>query len=122
MTGATWFIWLIVAVVMLVAMWKIYVKAGKPGWASIVPIYNIIVWLEIVNRPIWWVLLTLIPFVNFVVVIILYLDTAKAFGKSAGFGVFSIFFPYVAFPILGFGDAQYVGAKKTEEPVQPVQQ
>jgi len=94
---------------MLVAMWKIFTKAGKPGWASIIPFYNIWVILEIVGRPGWWLLLMLIPGVNVVIGIILMIDLAKSFGKGGGFAVGLLLLPYVFFPILGFGKAQYVG-------------
>ena len=94
---------------MIIAMWKIFTKAGKPGWASIIPIYNIWVMLEVVGRPGWWLLLMLIPGVNIVIAIILLVDLAKSFGKGGGFAVGLLLLPYVFFPILGFGKAQYVG-------------
>ena len=94
---------------MIIAMWKIFTKAGKPGWASIIPIYNIWVMLEVVGRPGWWLLLMLIPGVNIVIAIILLIDLAKSFGKGGGFAIGLLLLPYVFFPILGFGKAQYVG-------------
>lgn len=97
----------IVAIIILVAMWKIYTKAGKPGWAAIIPIYNTIVMLQIVKRPIWWILLLLIPFVNIVVLIVLYYDLAKAFGKGIGFTLLILLLPFIAYPILGFGQSEY---------------
>ena len=96
-------------VFMLVAMWKIFTKANKPGWAAIIPFYNIWVTLEIVGRPGWWLLLTLIPGVNLVIGIIVLVDLAKSFGKGGGFAIGLLLLPYVFFPILGFGDAQYQG-------------
>ena len=89
--------------------WKIFAKAGKPGWASIVPIYNYIVLLEIVGRPIWWIVLMFVPIVNFVILIILCIDLAKSFGKGTGFGVGLIFLGFIFAPILAFGDATYRG-------------
>ena len=86
-----------------------FVKAGKPGWAFIVPIYNIIVILEIVGRPTWCVLLWLIPCVNLVVVIIVMIDLAKSFGKDVVFALGLIFLGFVFMPILGFGSAEYKG-------------
>ena len=65
---------LAIVVVGIVAQWKIFTKAGKPGWAAIIPIYNVVVWLEIVGRPIWWIVLCLIPCVNIVVLIIFLFD------------------------------------------------
>ena len=102
-------IWLVVAVVMIAAAWKIFTKAGQPGWACIVPIYNIVVMLQIVKRPLWWIILMLIPFVNVVVAIIVALDLAKVFGQGTGFAIGLILLPFVFYPILGFGDARYQG-------------
>jgi len=101
--------WLAVIVVMIAGMWKVFAKAGKPGWAAIVPIYNTIVMLEIVGRPIWWIVLLFIPFVNFVVWIIIALDLAKSYARSTGFGLGLIFLPFIFYLILGFGPATYVG-------------
>ena len=96
------------AVFMIVCRWKLYSKAGKPGWACIVPIYNIIVLLEIVKKPIWWIILLMIPIVNFVVLILIFIELAKAFGKDGGYAVGLILLPVVFLPMLAFGDAQYV--------------
>lgn len=103
---------LLIIVALLAACWKIFSKAGQPGWAAIVPIYNFVVLLKIVNRPIWWIILLLIPFVGVIVAIILALDMAKAFGKGAGFGIGLILLPFIFYPILGFGSAQYVGISR----------
>ncbi len=97
----------------IAAGWRIYSKAGKPGWASLVPIYNIVVMLEIVGKPTWWILLLFIPFVNFVIAIIIQLALAERFGKSAGFGVGLILLPIVFVPILAFSDAKYMAAGAT---------
>ncbi len=94
-------------VALIAAFWKIFVKAGQPGWAAIVPIYNIIILLKIVGRPTWWVVLMLVPFVNFVVSVLVAIDLAKSFGKSGTFALALIF--AVGYFILGFGDAQYQG-------------
>ena len=101
--------WLVLGVLVIAAMWKLFTKAGKPGWAAIIPIYNFIVLLEIVGRPVWWVILLFIPFVNFVVDIILMIDLAKSFGKSTGYAIGMIFLPFIFLPMLGFGSAQYMG-------------
>src|SRR5438309_8050532 len=97
---------LLIAVLMIVAMWKIFTKAGQPGWASIIPIYNIYIWCKIVGRPWWWILLMLIPLVNFIICIILCIDLAKSFGKGVGFGLGLALLGIIFFPILGFGSAQ----------------
>lgn len=106
--GAIAIIVYLALIVFFVAVgWKIFTKAGKPGWAVIIPIYNIIVMLEIVNRPVWWILLYLVPVVNMVVGIIVILDLAKSFGKGTGFAVGMILLGIVFFPMLAFGDDQY---------------
>ncbi len=100
---------LLIALLLIVAMWKVFTKAGQPGWASIIPIYNLYIWCKIVGRPWWWILLMLIPFVNFIVAIILCIDLAKSFGKGVGFGIGLALLGIIFFPILGFGSAQYQG-------------
>ncbi len=100
---------LVVGLIGLVAMWKVFTKAGKPGWAVLIPVYNLVVLLEIVGRPIWWIILMFIPLVNFVIMFILAFDLAKSFGKGAGFALGLIFLNLIFFLIMGFGSAQYVG-------------
>ena len=100
---------LLVALLIIVAMWKVFTKAGQPGWASIIPIYNLDIWCKIVGRPWWWILLMLIPFVNFIIAIILCIDLAKSFGKGVGFGLGLALLGFIFWPILGFGSAQYQG-------------
>jgi uncharacterized membrane protein YhaH (DUF805 family) len=104
-----WIFWLAFTILMIAACWKIFTKAGQPGWASIIPIYNLYIWCKIVGRPGWWILLMLIPFVNFIIGIILCIDLAKSFGKGVGFGLGLILLGVIFFPILGFGNAQYQG-------------
>ena len=108
-------LYLAVIAVSIISMWKVFEKAGKPGWAAIVPIYNGMVLAEIVGKPNWWGLLMLIPFVNFVVAIILLLGLATVFGKSTGFAVGLILLGFVFVPILAFGDAQYLGAGAAQQ-------
>ena len=102
-------IMLAVAVFIIAAMWKIYEKAGQPGWAAIVPIYNWYVLLKIVGKPGWWLLLFLIPLVNMVFIIWTYNMLSKSFGKEEGFTAGLVFLGIIFFPILGFGDAKYLG-------------
>lgn len=94
----------------LAGVWKTFVKAGKPGWAALVPIYNLIVLLQIAGRPVWWLVLFCVPLVNLVVTVIVAVDVAKRFGRGAGFGLGLALFGFVCFPILGFGDARYTRA------------
>ena len=100
---------ILASLVMIAGGWKMFVKAGQPGWAVLVPLYNAIIFLKIVGRPTWWVVLTMIPFVNTVIVFILNIDMAKSFGKGVGFGIFMALFPAIGVPMLGFGSAQYQG-------------
>jgi hypothetical protein len=94
---------------LIASIWKVFTKAGKPGWAVIVPIYNIIVVLEIAGCPLWWILLYFIPIVNWVIVILVALRLAGAFGRGALFGLGLAFLPFIFYPILGFGDSRYMG-------------
>src|ERR1044072_9053270 len=93
---------LLISLLLIVAMWKVFTKAGQPGWASVIPIYNWYIWCKIVGRPGWWILLMLIPFVNFIIAIILCIDLAKSFGKGVGFGIGLILLGVIFLPILGF--------------------
>jgi hypothetical protein len=102
-------VYLAIIVLMLVAAWKLFTKAGKPGWAAIIPIYNTIVMLEIVGRPIWWFFLMLIPFVNIVVLIMVTNDLARSFGKEVGWTIGLLLLPIIFYPMLAFGSAKYVG-------------
>jgi hypothetical protein len=100
---------LAVIVLMIAGLWQVFTKAGKPGWAAIIPIYNLIILLEIIGRPIWWIILMLIPCVNIVVAAIVFIDLAKSFGKGVGFGIGLWLLGFIFIPILGFGSAQYQG-------------
>src|SRR5476651_772314 len=73
---------LVISIICIISQWKIYSKAGKPGWASIIPIYNIIVLLEIVGKPVWWIFLYLIPCVNIIFGIWTINLLSKSFGRS----------------------------------------
>jgi hypothetical protein len=100
---------LAIVIFAVVIAWKVYAKAGKPGWAVLVPVYNLIAYLQMVGRPVWWILLFLVPFVNIIIAFLLCLDLAKSFGKSAGFGVGIFFLGPIFWAILAFSDAQYQG-------------
>lgn len=102
-------IYLALIVAVIAGMWKMFVKAGQPGWACIVPFYNAYIMLKIVGRPGWWLILLFIPLVNIIVGIIVSVDIAKAFGKGIGFAIGIIFLGFIFIPILGFGDAEYQG-------------
>ncbi len=103
-------VWLAVLVLTLAGLWRVFVKAGKPGWAAIVPIYNVIVLLEISGKPIWWVVLFFIPLVNLVALVIVWVEVAHRFGRSTAFGVGASLLAFIFVPILGFGEAKYLPA------------
>lgn len=94
---------------LIASMWKVFAKANEPGWASIVPIYNIVVLLKIAGKPIWWIVLFFIPVVSIVAAILIMISLAKSFGKGAGFGLGLALLGPIFFPILGFGSARYEG-------------
>jgi len=105
--GLIMIVYLPVVILMLVAMWKVFSKAGKPGWGAIIPIYNIILMLEIAGKPIWWIILMFVPFVNIVISILVIAGMAKNFGKGVGFVLGMLFLPIIFWPVLGFGGATY---------------
>jgi hypothetical protein len=118
--GAFFFVWslmvIAILIVVIAGMWKTFTKAGRPGWAAIIPIYNWYVLLEIVGRPTWWLAFLLLPFIPvigslalLVVAFIVYWDLAKSFGKDVGFAIGLTLLSFIFFPILGFGSAQYIG-------------
>ncbi len=109
---------LVVAVIMVASMWKVFKKAGKPGWAAIIPIYNLIVMLEIARKPTWWVFGIFIPFVNMITSIMVTYEFAKAFGKDVGFTVGLIVLPFIFYPMLAFGKSTYIYAESSA-PVTP---
>jgi len=102
-------IFLVVLAIAIASMWVIFKKAGQPGWAAIVPIYNAVVLLRIIGRPWWWIFLFLIPIVSFVIAIITAIDLAKSFGKGTGFAIGLILLSFIFYPILAFGAAEYQG-------------
>ena len=107
---AAWFVEIAVLVLLIAGMWRVFQKAGKPGWAAIIPIYNIIVLLQITGKPIWWLILYFIPFVNVVVLVLVCIALARRFGKSVAFAIGLALLPFIFYPILGFGDATYGAA------------
>jgi hypothetical protein len=101
------FVGLAVVLLMIASMWKVFVKAGQPGWAALVPIYNVLILLKITGKPAWWLALFCVPVANFVVIILVVIALAKSFGKGTGFGLGILFLGFVFYPILGFGSAEY---------------
>lgn len=101
------FVGIAIFLILLFGNWLMFQKAGQRGWTCIIPFLNMLVMLRIVRRPLWWLLLLFIPFVNIVVGIIIALDLAKVFGKSVGFAIGLIILPWIFLVILGLGAAQY---------------
>ena len=102
-------IYIAILVLIFAGMWKMFVKAGQPGWAAIIPFYNAYILLKIVGRPVWWLILMLIPIVSIIVWIVLVMDIAKSFGRGMGTAIGLFFLSFIFIPILGFGDAEYQG-------------
>ena len=100
---------LALVVFIIAAIWKVFVKAGQPGWAAIIPIYNIYIMTKIAGKPGIWTLLCLIPVVNYIFSIWLYNMISKSFGKDEGFTVGLVLLGFIFWPILGFGGAKYQG-------------
>jgi hypothetical protein len=108
--GVMMLVCLAIAVVFLIGMWKVFEKAGQPGWACIVPFYNCYILLKIAGRPGWWLILMLIPLVNIAIFLLVAIDIAEAFGQGAGFGVVLLFLlSGVGYLVLGFGNYRYIG-------------
>lgn len=107
----------VVTVYMLVAIWRIFSKAGRPGWGAVVPVYNTYLMLRITGKPGWWVFLYLVPVMNLVISAIVLTALARSFGKDTRFALGLIFLPIAYTSILAFGDAEYIGVEEqgTEE-------
>lgn len=99
-----------IAIISIVALWRIFTKAGKPGWASIIPFYNMYTLYQVAGMNGWMFLLTFVPIVNVVILVMLCLNLAKAFGKTGAFAVGLILLSPIFMLILAFSNAQYVGA------------
>lgn len=110
---------LILYVIFVAGLWKVFEKAGKPAWLAIIPIVNYFMLIPIAGKPLWWIILFLIPIVNIIVIFIVGIEVAKKFGKGTGFGVGLVLLGVVFYPILGFGDAKYMGGAAVAAP--PVQ-
>jgi hypothetical protein len=104
-----WLLTVVFTIFYAICAWKIYEKAARPGWAAIIPIYNMIVLLEIVGKPLWWFLLFLVPGVNIVVSVLVYIELSKSFGKDTAFAIGLLLLSFIFYPILAFGSARYLG-------------
>ena len=104
-----WWLAAALSILGIIAYWKVFVKAGQPGWKSLIPIYNIYILYKIAWGSGWKFLWMLVPLVNIVVTVIMSLKLARAFGKGTGFGVGLVLLQSIFMMILAFGDAQYTG-------------
>ncbi len=102
-------VYLALVILVIAGFWRVFSKAGEPGWAAIIPIFNVYILLKIAGRPWWWLILYFIPIVSLVIWVVVSVDIAKAFGKGTGFGIGLALLPFIFFPVLGFSDAQYQG-------------
>jgi len=101
---------LIIYVITVAGLWKVFTKAGRPGWAAIIPIYNIWVLTDIGDSGVLWFVLSVLlglPIVK------IYIDVLQKFGKGIGYALGMLFLPFIFVPMLGFGDAQFRGAGAT---------
>ena len=106
---------LLPVIITLIAYSELFKKAGKPGWAVIVPIYNILVLLEIIKKPWWWLVLLLIPGINIIFSIWALNLIVKSFGKDEGYTVLCILLPFIFIPVLAFSKStRYIYAKNDE--------
>ena len=121
-----WIISIIIGVIGIVSLWKIFKKAGKPGWAALIPFYNYYVMCEIAEKQWWHVLLLFVPIAQIYSLFVVYDGVSKKFGKSTGFSVGMLFLPYIFLPILAFSDVQMIdknkgfGSTNLEQSVQNV--
>lgn len=106
--GVVWIIAMGMYVLQIIAMWKIFTKANKPGWASIVPVYNIYTLLQIAEVPTWYLLLLIIPVANIYATFKMYIELAHKFGKDTGFGIGLVLLNPVFILVLAFGNATYI--------------
>ena len=103
---------LVICVFMVAAMWRVFTKAGQPGWGCLIPFYNVYLMLKIAGKPGWWLVFFFIPVINLVVQIVMTIDIAKNFGRGGWFAAGLIFLPIIFFPVLAFGESVYIGASQ----------
>ena len=99
----------VVVILMAAGMWRIFEKAGEPGWACLVPIYNLYVYCKIIGKPWYWMFLMCLPYIGTIWQIWSHNMLSKSFGKENGFTVGLVIVPFIFYPILGFSSDQYLG-------------
>jgi len=98
---------LAITVVVVAGFWKTFEKAGEPGWAAIIPIYNLYVLIRISGNPWWWLILLFIPIINILAQAKISIDVAGKFGQGTLFGLGLLLLSFIFYPLLGFGNYQY---------------
>lgn len=98
---------IVISLVTIAGLWKVFQKADKPGWAAVIPIYNLWVLIKVSGNSALMFILMFIPILNLYPIIKVPLDIAKKFGQGTGFGIGLIFLSFIFYPLLGFGSYQY---------------
>jgi TRAP-type C4-dicarboxylate transport system permease small subunit len=106
MSMTTSLIILAAALLLVASMWKVFERAGEPGWAVIIPIYNLYVLTKVAQVSAAWMIAMLLPFLNIIAVFVVANGVAKRFGKSTGFGIGLVLLPFLFYPMLAWGDDQ----------------
>lgn len=107
------YIWIVFTLLVMVGLFKLFEKAGEKGWKAFVPVYNLYVWLKIIQRPWWWIILALIPGVGFLMIMIMSVQLSKAFGKTSFTNLLlAAIVPFIYLPYIGFSaDVKFKGAE-----------
>jgi hypothetical protein len=113
---------LVIAVFFFIVYWRIFEKAGRPGWESLIPVYNNFIMMKIIGKPWWWLVLMCIPFVNIIFIVWSVNMLSKSFGKDEGYTVGLLLLSIVFYPMLAFGDAKYIGPFGDQAAFQAAQQ
>jgi hypothetical protein len=103
---------LVIVVFYVACEWIIFSKANQPGWAAIIPILNTVIFLHVIGRSGWWILIFFVPVVNIIFGLIFIHELSKAFGHGIGFTLGLIFLSFIFIPILAFGGSKYAGPQK----------
>ncbi len=114
---------LAIAAIGIVATWRIFTKAGQAGWKSLIPLYNVYIFLKIVGRPGWWLLLLIIPLVNIVISLVLAIDLGKSFNKPTAYSVVLLWLlSFIGYCLLAFSKDVYVGPDGARQVSADIQQ
>ncbi|MCB1324177.1 MAG: signal peptidase I [Spirochaetales bacterium] len=102
------FLVLLAVAAVVVGMWMIFEKAGRPGWKALIPVYNLIILLDIIGRPRWWIVFYLLIISAPIAALINAIDLGTRFGQERGWGVIWLWLlSFVGYPRLAFGPYIY---------------